>query len=186
MKFSKIFIIFGFIFQYNLIAHSAVVCDETFPSRVLRFKYEYNFHQLYTNKNLYPHGLNKFSVEFIEKYDYNGSPEVPNFQWTDKLKSMEYIIPANAKGFKIIESSNYYVIGFTPPVRQPGNLQINYTNTFYGEQTPGNWVGPVITVACQPYEISWCGDGVKDVEYGEDCDDGGENGKPGKCSNLCK
>jgi hypothetical protein len=36
---------------------------------------------------------------------------------------------------------------------------------------------------CHPIYARWCGDGV--VSNGETCDDGAQNGQPGKCNNTC-
>jgi cysteine-rich repeat protein len=33
--------------------------------------------------------------------------------------------------------------------------------------------------------VTWCGDGVRDAAEGESCDDGAQNGQPGKCNVSC-
>jgi hypothetical protein len=46
-------------------------------------------------------------------------------------------------------------------------------------------------VECQPYIVTWCGDGVRDTQLDwqglpyESCDDGAQNGQPGKCNATC-
>lgn len=37
---------------------------------------------------------------------------------------------------------------------------------------------------CQPYYVTWCGDGVVDNAY-EVCDAGANNGQIGQCNNTC-
>ncbi len=40
-------------------------------------------------------------------------------------------------------------------------------------------------IECQPYQVSWCGDGVVDAMYSETCDAGANNGLPSKCNSSC-
>ncbi len=44
---------------------------------------------------------------------------------------------------------------------------------------------PITHVECQQIGLQFCGDGVVDSKYGEQCDKGDSNGK-GKCSSTCK
>ncbi len=117
-------------------------CDQTFAPQTLRYGFDYNFWDSYTNLNSYKHGLlNNWSVDFTEAYDYNLSTAVPDFAWTQNIKDSGYLVPGGASGVKVLSSSNWYSIKAVPPTgRAPDNLVVKYHLNYYGEQSPGNWV----------------------------------------------
>lgn len=122
-------------------SYAADTCDQTFAPQTLRFGFDYNFWDSYTNLNSYRHGLTKdWTVDFTEKYDYNQSTAVPNFAWTQNIIDSGYIVPGNTSKVKVISSSNWYSIKAVPPARSSDNLIVKYHINYYGEQTPGSWV----------------------------------------------
>lgn len=155
-------------------------CNQTFAPVVLRYWQKYNFGHTYHNIDNFNHRLRSFGIEFIEKYDYNLSPVVPDFNWTQAIKSTDFIIGANTNNTKIIESTNEYEIKSTPLKRGPDNLIIKYRTNTENVATGSNIISHL---ACQPYEISWCGDGVRDTQFGEPCDPMAE---PWKSNGTCR
>lgn len=134
---------------------------------------------MYTNHDTFAHRLRSFSIIFDEPYDYNNSPDIPNFNWTSRVLNDNYLVPAGAVDQRVIESTNQYQIRAVPPVRGPNNLNIRYT--IFTENANGGEA--IAHTECQPYEISWCGDGVVDTQFGEPCDPAAE---PWRSNGLCR
>ncbi len=154
-------------------------CNQVFAPQVLRYGSSYNFFDAYTNNNSYKHQVSGYpQVSYIEQYDYNASTSFPSFGWSAALQSQGYqIYPGQS--ITAIESVGAYSILGVPASRSADNFMIRYTiPEYYAEQSPGQWYGPYSHVECQPYEISWCGDGVVESAYGESCDSGSQNGQP--------
>jgi hypothetical protein len=162
----------------------AVNCNITKPSEVLRYDYQYDFTNTFYNPDDYEKYLLEFTPTFIEEYDYNLG-ENPVFDWTSDVKSTRFIVSPKTNP-KFITSTSKYQIRAVPHVRSSNNLFVAYSINYEYESYAGSKVWRNKTyIACQPYEVSWCGDGVLDKAYGESCDDGGQNGKTGKCSLSC-
>ena len=178
-------------------------CNQVFPAEQLRVGYSYTFWDDYTNNNTYKHGVSGFpSVVVAEQYDYNRSTSFPAFGWDAALVGQGYEINPKQTIRAITATSKYSVID-RPPVRSPDNLVLRYTINFDAQNGVwGWWTGPYTHVECQPYEITWCGDGQSNEYYidtkgtpnidddvkvmYETCDDGAQNGQPGKCNITCK
>lgn len=164
------------------------VCDQTFPSVALRYGYDYNFFDKYSNLSPVRQRLQGFEVEFIEPYDYNASPSVPTFSWTPELVAKNYIMSVGETNFKALSSTPYFIKA-TPPQRLPNNFQINYRIRYSKEISPGVWDNQKVHKECQPYAISWCGDGIVDIApagakwESEPCDPAAE---PWKTNGGCR
>lgn len=155
------------------------ICDKTFPTVVLRYGNEHNFNYSYTNLDSFDHRLRYFAINFDEPFDYNGSDDVPNFDWTTHVKTQNMLIPPGTNDLKIIQSNNKYTIKSIPPIRKADNLTIKYS-VYVQNQNGGEAISHT---GCQPYTISWCGDGVVDTEFGEPCDPAAE---PWKSNGTCR
>lgn len=94
-----------------------LTCDQTFPVQSLRYGNDAYFYDTYTNNDTFAHHLKKFDVLFTEPYDYNASTTFPTFDWTDSLKSANYIVPAGTQRQKVIEAKTPYSIRAVPPKR---------------------------------------------------------------------
>ncbi len=159
-------------------------CSKTHPSEVLRYNYQYDFTNTFYNTDDYEKYLLAFTPTFIEEYDFNLG-ENPIFDWTSDVKSTDFIMYPKTNP-KFITSTSKYQIRAVPQVRSSSNLFVAYSINYEYESYAGSKVWRNKTyIACQPYEISWCGDGVLDKAYGESCDDGKQNGQTGKCSLSC-
>lgn len=103
---------------------------------------------------------------------------------------MNWDLPAKATNVLLMQSQEPVYIGSHPASRTNQDILIKYIM--------GYDVGNTVTesddyyhVECQPYIVTWCGDGVRDTQKDwqgntlESCDDGAQNGQPGKCNTSC-
>ncbi len=166
-------------------AYDFTGCDQVFPVEQLRHGYSYTFWDDYKNNNTYKHQVYDLpSVVYAEQYDYNGSTSFPSFGWSAGLIAQGYQINPGQK-LRAVDASSSYPIIYRPATRNADNLILRYTLQYFAQNAGTDWTGPYTHVECQPYEITWCGDGVKDTDEGETCDDGTLNGQPGKCNVSC-
>lgn len=162
--------------------------DEKFPPVALRYGYDFKFFINYSNKGASRQRIQGFEVNFIEPMDYNQSPEVPKFATTPELISKDYIINKGETGVKAITSTPYFIKA-TPSQRGSKNLEVIYRIRYSKETSSGVWGDEYIHKTYQPYEISWCGDGVVDIApskaswKSEPCDTAAE---PWKSNGTCR
>lgn len=130
-------------------------------------------------------------VNFVENHgDYDNNPNLPTFTWTPQLINNWMKIDANTS-LPILKSTPYHLV--TPPtVRASNNLYIEYI-VWYDDvkhTTTPSKSDLYPHKECFNYEISRCGDGVLDTEYGEECDPGSESTKVWPdwqvCNSECK
>jgi hypothetical protein len=70
-----------------------------------------------------------------------------------------------------METQERYNINFAPATRNAKNLVMKYYIDYQPVDAKGILFGTRKThLECQPYEITWCGDGIVDREYNETCD----------------
>ena len=163
-------------------------CDDTFY-RTLRHWWEYTFYDKFI-----PSGtryLYDFDVKFEEEkpFDFNGWQN-PTFHWLSNLGNGVYKKVSSTK--EVIESEPPYQIINHPDVRSKNNLYIEY-NIKYSDKAYSSKPDDSKLKThkeCVYYEISRCGDGVLDTEYGEECDPGSESTKVWPnwqvCNSECK
>jgi hypothetical protein len=131
-------------------------------------------------------GIHGVTCNYIEEYDYNGSNNFPDFSWDPDFKNKnKFILPNTGQDIRVFLANTSYPIKHHPKERSYNNLVLVYDVTYYDEISPDVWnKQPEIFKSCVLYEISWCGDGIIDKEFGETCDDGQKNGI-GPCSKQC-
>ena len=86
----------------------------------------------------------------------------------------------------MVSANGAYTIALRPVIRDAvPDIFIRYNLTRYTATGPnGTYANPGNHTECQPYVITWCGDGVVDTPNSgaswsaEACDDGANNGKP--------
>lgn len=132
-------------------------CDQTFHGKLRYYGpnqlYQYDFADLYTNSNSYPHTLKSFNADFKESDDMNkdGKLTFNNFKWaTNNLT-----IPAGTKDLKVVSADPKYQLLTTPSRRQEKNIYIEYTINGRGQADFSH-------KECISWEVTWCGDGVVD------------------------
>ena len=148
-------------------------CDDTFYYTI-RHKWEYTFYDRFdprgTTRYLYD-----FNVKFEEKspYDYNRWAN-PTFQWSGSLENGVYM-PVSSKK-TVIRSTPLYQVLDHPAVRSKDNIYIEYNIKYADKAYSSKPADSQLKThrECVYYEISRCGDGVLDEDYGEECDPGSE------------
>lgn len=140
-------------------------CDQTFPSKKLRYGYIYTFHDDFHNSWTAPLKIKWLDVEFTQKSNYW---VIPKFGYTDWIKGKKWIMNPWESGKVAI--SNEYSITRHPVKREDDNIYIRYVAK-YIDLINGKESWPIKEhTECQPYSISWCWDGILDRDYGETCD----------------
>ena len=153
--------------------------------RTLRKGKKYSFDNTYSNKKNNPIKIKKFNYKVLEEYDLNGDKILPKFIWTPALRSRNYIINSKESMKILISKDNsQYAIVYNPPIRSYDNFIIEYTIS-HTNIINGKEVGYYTHVDYVKYEVSWCGDGIKDFKYNESCDDGNRKSGDG-CSSTCQ
>ena len=155
-------------------------CDQTFYGTLRQGKQSTFYDEFINNRssNVY---LRNYDVSYTEQYDYNRSSSFPSFAWTDAIKSANYTVkPGQTTQF--VRATSAYPVYDVPATRSYNNFLITYTVT-WSPDVAGN--DKRSHTECMYYEVTRCGDGVVDSGYGETCDDGANNGKPGYCKTDC-
>jgi len=168
--------------------------DQEFPSVKLRHGSSYFFTDTINNNNNHQVGVIDFWWEFIEGLDFNWGQN-PTFSYNQDFVDDGYIVAPNTSR-ELVRSSPLYNVSRHPVERRSNNLEIVYSIE-YSERLNGSWVYQWIHTEYQPYEITWCGDGIVDnymdqytwVQVREFCDpnDPSQTGWwVGGCSNICE
>ena len=146
-------------------------CDEVFHY-TLRQGEDYIFWDIFhandTDRRLYGNPI----VNFIEPKDYNRWAN-PTFRWTNRDSNKKV---SEGDSIKVVESTPAYHIYDHPDVRSDDNLYIEY-DLQYANRENAPESRRKTHKECVYYEISRCGDGEIDEEYGEECDPGDSSEK---------
>lgn len=101
---------------------------------------------------------------------------------------MSYAIGPNQSVKALSTQDNNWRVVKHPTIRSTGSAYDFMIAYKIGYDTSNNYPDAsddAYHTECQPYQVSWCGDGVVDAQYSESCDDGNYNGLPGKCNSSC-
>ena len=176
---------------YIYAAWEGKVCDQNFTTQYIREWKSYLFGDKYKNLNDYNHWLSDFSYDFLADDNFNNWP-APKFDWTPNFLSGDPVISGGVQ--KEVITSSIYTVAKKPSIRDSiADIFLVYDIEYYGDPAWNNSYsnGPDHHTECQPYIITWCGDGVVDTPNAgaswsaETCDDGANNGKPGYCNASC-
>ena len=146
--------------------------------------------KLNMKKNYYY--MRKPDIMFLPDTYYSKTKKFPSFRSTKWLKENKYIVEPNTVNKPFIISSGYKIK--TKPSsgkRSYNNIIIKYKVNYrlYDNETKKKGEEVKSQLNVYHYAISWCGDGVIDTLYGEECEPL-EKGKYKKgdypCSNSCK
>ena len=158
-------------------------CDATFYGK-LRHGRGYVFDDQITGTPTKSRYLKDFKVDHREQLDFNGADPFPSFEWTQEIKNQNMILNPN-QTIKILTATSPYYVREKPIKRDKNNLYLEYT-IWYSDSQNGAWSAEK---ECKYYEITRCGDGILDPEYGETCDpnDSSKTGWwNGGCDENCK
>jgi len=183
----------------SMMVFSLFVCaDENNTEHVyrdsikLRHGYQYGMSLSFLS-NDYKSFIRQIKTTFHEDGDMNEGDN-PIFDYTDEIKKSEFILNKNEN--KVIShSSVYYKIIRHPVKRSKDNINIVFDLTYHTANTAfKNWSDKKHFIDHQPYEVTWCGDGIVDnytealssVKIHEECDPGDGNWENSGCKiNEC-
>jgi hypothetical protein len=199
MYVKKLFISLLIIINISTVAFSDTVEDvevfiEKKPSMVLRHGFNYTLNNYLTTKSV-PVYISDFRGSIFSERtgDLNGR-ENPEWSKTNILIKNKGNIPPHTT-MKIFESKSAYNINYHPKKRRKDNLYAEF-HTHYYTWKNNEWSGPFLIITKQPYEVTWCGDGIVDnytdrlskIKVEEICDPNDTDkknwGKAG-CSTTC-
>ena len=165
-------------------------CDQYFSPVKLRYNYYYGFYDMYRNTNTsrYTNYLNTFSVQY-KNADYLLAGG--KFDFTPELRAKNFAVAPGEEIKALATQSDNWKVNKHPAVRSTGSAfdfmiayRINYdTSNNYPDASDDK-----SHVECQPYQVTWCGDGILDTQY-ESCDPADPNKTgwgPGGCDASCK
>lgn len=148
-------------------------CDQHFSPVVLRYGYYQGFFDTFHNNNasIYTNYINTFDVQY-QNASYLGAGGA--FDFTPELVNQGYAIGPNQSLRILSTTDNNWRVVRHPATRSTGqnyDFQIAYrigydTSNNYPDASDDSY-----HIECQPYQVSWCGDGVVDSQYGESCDE---------------
>ena len=165
------------------ISQGVFACDQSFNG-TLRYGTAVQFTDSFNNSTAGSVGISSVATQF-SGFDASGDGATPNFGWTSSFAAGNYIVRPGQTNVPVVESSNYS-INYHPANRSAAAINVVYNASYYlGDAAGSTWDGGGHTHSeCVSYQITWCGDGVKDPE--EQCDNGAANGTPGNsCSAAC-
>jgi len=132
--------------------------EQTAPTEMLRYGYQYNFTHSFINDVENKTGVKNVNTTFSEQGDFNNAQN-PDFSWTPEFEAQGFLLDAGERAV-MIRSTSYEVLSH-PEVRDTENLVIKYTTAFMSE-VGSTWVDREDNIHTQSYEITWCGDGTID------------------------
>lgn len=128
------------------------------------------FPKFFTNNRLTDIKFYDSNITFSPEggYKYSGQ-ENPLFKWGLYLPKYKGILGAKKRAL-ILQTEHPYTITYRPKERSFNNLKIQYTLK-YQDIKNNEAIGKIYkNESNHYYEITWCGDGILDAEYGEKCD----------------
>ena len=152
-------------------------CSSVAPPRPLRYQYQYGFFDIYQNQSADQVYLHTFEVRYKDsKYLSQGEryPDGKLFAWTKELVDNGYKIQAHSS-IKHISTykSDWAVLNHPVSRRDAARLEydfmVAYKYTYDFNNNEKDVSSHKQFVTCQPYYITWLGDGVVDSKY-EKCD----------------
>ena len=180
-------LILGLLFIGAFRASAAeLICDQSFSPLYLRYDGYHYLQDKVSNPNSYMLYAQSMYAEFSTLGYFVGGGKLDNPVLWD--------IPAYANNLIMMRSEFPVHIANRPAVRSMDMVRWDiygqYVLTWDILNTPTT-ADDTRHVECQPYIITWCGDGVRDTQLDytgtpyESCDDGTQNGQLGKCNTTC-
>ncbi len=157
-------------------------CGDVKKPVALRYGYQYRFFDVFKSNSSNRLFLQSFAVRYKNSKYLAQGESYPNgefFWWSKELMQNNYAVDNKTKFMVISTYKNDWAVLHHPAAR--GRLSSNdydfmiayrYDYVVGNESSSASYFHS--TVTCQPYYITWLGDGVIDVPY-EVCDPGDES-----------
>jgi hypothetical protein len=163
-------------------------CDQNFDPIPLRYYYQYRFFDALTNPASVPLYVNTFGVRYKDSsYVRMGQnwPDGTSVNFTSQLIANNFAVPANSSMEVLSTFTNDWAVVNHPAVRTGNDFTIGYQIGYDYSNNYPDASDDIQHVECQPYYITWCGDGVIDPGY-ETCDPAAPGQSPTTCDvNTC-
>lgn len=167
-------------------------CDQNFSPVALRYQYQYRFFDTWNNPANVPAYMNTYGVRYKNSTYLSVGQTWPNGKgnvyWTDALRANGYAVPAHSSAEILSTYTNDWAILNHPTTRTGNDFMVAYQIGYDYSNNYPDASDDISHVECQPYYVTWCGDGVVDVGY-ETCDpaDPAKTGwGAGGCDSSCK
>lgn len=171
-------------------------CDQNFTPTAVRYWKLYFFNDTWnndTNANTY---LNEYFVQYKNASYLGHGQAYPNgrlFDWTKTLRNASYTVAPHSNMSILSTQFEDWGIVQKPTTRSnPASGQYDFMIAYKVNYDKSNNYpdasDDISHVECQPYYVTWCGDGVMDAGY-ETCDpaDSKKSGwGAGGCDTSCK
>ena len=159
-------------------------CDQNFAPVALRYQYQYRFFDTWNNLANVPAYMNEYQVRYKDSsYVRVGQtwPSGKTVDWTNQLVQNNYAVPAYSSMEVLSTFTNDWAVLNHPAVRTGNDFTIGYQIGYDFSNNYPDASDDIKHVECQPYYITWCGDGVVDPGY-ETCDPAAPGQSPTTCS----
>ena len=158
-------------------------CDQSFAPAPVRYWYNYTFHDSWNNPTSQNTYLNTFEIQY-KNANYLSADGV--FAWTDVLRTANFTVAPASSIVALTTNPNWGVTRkpSTRAVVSGYDFMIGYKIGYDKSNNYPDATDDIQHVECQPYYVTWCGDGIVDTEY-ETCDSGASNGSIGSCNATC-
>ena len=195
----KLLTIVAFFLILAWLNNQAFSYDQTFPSQKIRLGIPNYFSDKVINNyntriwvSMNPAHGGWISFNESEDYNQNGTDNgTTMYNYTNEIVTDNYIINDRDSTQVVILNSPYTVTKI-PSTRKSNNIEIVYRLAYWKEIDWSFVKSPTTHTEYQPYEITWCGDNVRDDYTSqqwdrifEQCDDGNNINGDG-CSSTCE
>ena len=158
-------------------------CDQNFAPVALRYQYQYRFFDTWNNLANVPAYMNEYQVRYKDSsYVRVGQtwPSGKTVDWTNQLVQNNYAVPAYSSMEVLSTFTNDWAVLNHPVVRTGNDFTIGYQIGYDFSNNYPDASDDIKHVECQPYYITWCGDGIVDTNY-ETCDPAAPGQSPSTC-----
>ena len=158
-------------------------CDQNFAPVALRYQYQYRFFDTWNNLANVPAYMNEYQVRYKDSsYVRVGQtwPSGKTVDWTNQLVQNNYAVPAYSSMEVLSTFTNDWAVLNHPVVRTGNDFTIGYQIGYDFSNNYPDASDDIKHVECQPYYITWCGDGILDTNY-ETCDPAAPGQSPYTC-----
>jgi hypothetical protein len=152
-------------------------CDQNFAPTPVRYRKLYSFYDTWNNGTSTNTYLNDYFVQYQNALFLGRGAAFPDgslFDWTQEVRNAFYTVAPNSSMRVLSTLREDWGIAQKPATRSNPSLgqydfMISYKINYDKSNNYPNTADDLSHVECQPYYVTWCGDGVKDSAY-EQCD----------------
>lgn len=161
-------------------------CKVVVGPNTVRYNYGYTFYNVFeVSASESPVYLNRWRVDYINP-EYLDKPRPQgekDFDFTKSIRDKEFNVNPG-ESIRHLESLGKFRIAKRPVENRDYDFAIKYTTYYDFTNMPLLSVLDRSHTSCGTYKVSYCGDGIVDNKYNEECDDKNDVNGDG-CSSTC-